>query len=158
MGPVEIWATDVEGRIDMAAVFSEVHPGVAVYCCGPESLIGDVVQACAEYGLQPPRVERFSVDAAPSQSEASGFTVLAGSSGPALEVGPEESILEVLERSGFDPASSCREGACGTCETRVLEGTVDHRDFVLSEEERRAGDTMMICVSRSLSDRLVLDI
>ena len=68
------------------------------------------------------------------------------------------SILQALEGAGLAPLNSCREGICGTCETPVLSGDIDHRDSLLSEEEREAGDTMMICVSRCKGQRLVLDL
>jgi ferredoxin len=79
-------------------------------------------------------------------------------SGLTVPVGPDTSVLEAVEAAGLSVPSSCRDGICGTCETRVLAGTPDHRDFLLSEAEHSAGETMMICVSRCASDRLVLDL
>jgi ferredoxin len=73
-------------------------------------------------------------------------------------VPPERSTLSMVEEAGIGVLSSCAEGTCGTCETPVLEGEPDHRDSVLSEDEREAGDCMMICVSRSCTARLVLDL
>ena len=61
-------------------------------------------------------------------------------------------------RVGVEVLSSCRQGTCGTCETTVLEGIPDHRDSILDDAERAAGDCMFICVSRAVSDRLVLDL
>lgn len=75
-----------------------------------------------------------------------------------LTIPPDRSILDVVEEAGIGVLSSCAEGTCGTCETTVLGGVPDHRDSVLTEEERRAGDCMMICVSRSCTERLVLDL
>ena len=75
-----------------------------------------------------------------------------------LLVPPDRSILDVVEEAGVGVLSSCAEGTCGTCETAVLGGLPDHRDSVLTEDERRAGDCMMICVSRSCTARLVLDL
>jgi ferredoxin len=75
-----------------------------------------------------------------------------------LAVPAGRSILDVVEDSGVSVLSSCQEGTCGTCETTVLSGRPDHRDSVLTEEEQQAGDAMMICVSRSCSPRLVLDL
>nr|CEL19131.1 Flavodoxin reductases (ferredoxin-NADPH reductases) family 1; Vanillate O-demethylase oxidoreductase [Kibdelosporangium sp. MJ126-NF4]CTQ95067.1 Flavodoxin reductases (ferredoxin-NADPH reductases) family 1; Vanillate O-demethylase oxidoreductase (EC 1.14.13.-) [Kibdelosporangium sp. MJ126-NF4] len=65
-------------------------------------------------------------------------------------------MLQVIEEAGIAVPTSCREGTCGTCETEVLEGVVDHRDSVLTPEEQNAHDTMMVCVSRAASPRLVL--
>jgi len=79
-------------------------------------------------------------------------------SGLTVTVPPGQSILEALDENGVSVLSSCQEGVCGTCETRVLEGVPDHRDSLLSEEEREANEYMMVCVSRSKSERLVLDL
>jgi ferredoxin len=73
-------------------------------------------------------------------------------------VSADESIVDALERARISVPTSCREGTCGTCETRVLQGMPDHRDSILDESEQAAGDTMMICCSRSLTPRLVLDL
>ncbi|MFD0900630.1 2Fe-2S iron-sulfur cluster-binding protein [Actinomadura sediminis] len=73
-------------------------------------------------------------------------------------VEPGASILETLRAGGVDLPSSCEEGICGTCETRVLAGEPEHRDHVLTDDERAAGATMMLCVSRSRTPELVLDL
>jgi ferredoxin len=86
------------------------------------------------------------------------FEVVLARSELALVVPGGRSVLEVVEEAGVGVLSSCTEGMCGTCETAVLDGTPDHRDSVLTEEEREAGDCMMICVSRSLTPRLTLDL
>ena len=75
-----------------------------------------------------------------------------------LVVPADRSILSVVEAAGVGVLSSCAEGTCGTCETAVLEGVPDQRDSVLDETERQANDRMMICVSRSRIERLVLDL
>jgi len=75
-----------------------------------------------------------------------------------LMVPPELSILEAVENAGIPVLSSCAEGICGTCETQVVEGEPDHRDSLLTDEEKAVGDLMMICVSRCRGDRLVLDL
>ena len=86
------------------------------------------------------------------------FEVVFARSGRTLVVPPDRSILSVVEDAGIVRASSCRKGTCGTCETPVLEGRPDHRDAVLDAEERVANDSMMICTSRSLDPRLILDL
>lgn len=86
------------------------------------------------------------------------FEVECRTSGITLTVDASTSILEAAENAGLPVDSSCRDGVCGTCETRVLAGIPDHRDFLLSEAERASGRTMMLCVSRCASDRLVLDL
>jgi ferredoxin len=79
-------------------------------------------------------------------------------SGATLTVPPDKSILQVVEEAGIAVLSSCQEGTCGTCETGVLEGAVDHRDSLLTPEEQAANDTMFICVSRAACPRLVLEL
>ena len=73
-------------------------------------------------------------------------------------VTPDVSVLEAIGTAGVEVLSSCRQGICGTCETGVLAGRPDHRDSLLDDDERAAGDCMYICVSRALTDRLVLDL
>jgi ferredoxin len=75
-----------------------------------------------------------------------------------LEITPDRSILEILEEADVPIMASCYEGVCGSCEARVLEGTPDHRDSVLAEAEKAAGEVMLVCVSRSRTERLVLDL
>ena len=75
-----------------------------------------------------------------------------------LTIPPDRSILDVVEEAGVAVLSSCAKGTCGTCQAAVLGGLPDHRDSVLTEEERRAGDCIMICVSRSCTGRLVLNL
>ena len=91
-------------------------------------------------------------------AEATTFEVVCQRSGITVTVPADRSILEVVQEAGVNALSSCLEGVCGTCETPVVEGTPDHRDSLLSDEEKEAGDFMMICVSRSHSSRLVLDL
>jgi ferredoxin len=79
-------------------------------------------------------------------------------SGREIEVAAGHSILDALEQAGLSPAHSCRSGTCGACETTVLEGTPLHRDGVLTEAERKAGRSMMICCSRAKGALLVLDL
>ncbi len=86
------------------------------------------------------------------------FTVVLASSGQEYEIGVGESILQVLLNNGVNAASYCREGECGTCVVKVLEGEPHHKDFVLSESERASHRVMAICVSGSKSKKLVLDL
>lgn len=86
------------------------------------------------------------------------FTVVLASTGRSFEVPHGHSILTVLEENGVHPAYSCREGECGTCVVQVLEGEPEHRDFILSENERTNKRLMTICVSGSKSKRLVIDL
>ena len=86
------------------------------------------------------------------------FEVELASTGRTLTVPPDRSILQVVEDAGLNVLSSCQEGTCGTCETTVLAGEVDHRDSLLTPDEQAANDTMFICVSRAACPKLVLDL
>lgn len=86
------------------------------------------------------------------------FTVRISSTGQEFVVPPEKSILEALEAARIYPDNSCRDGICGTCETAVISGIPDHRDDLLSFSEQASGKTMLICVSRSLSPVLEIDV
>jgi ferredoxin len=101
-------------------------------------------------------VERFAPR--PDSGARVAFEVELVRSGMTVVVPPDKSILRAVEEAGVPVLSSCREGTCGTCETPVLDGTPDHRDSLLSPAEQAANDTMMICVSRARSRRLVLDL
>ena len=106
------------------------------------------------------RVERFTplADAAHAPSHEGGYRVRLAASGRTVAVKSGETLLEALRAAGLDVPSSCEQGICGTCETRVLEGRPDHRDSLLSDDERRSNKTMMICCSGSLGPELVLDL
>jgi len=73
-------------------------------------------------------------------------------------VPPDRTVFEVVREAGVSVLGSCLEGICGTCETEVVDGDVDHRDSILDEEERASNEVMMICVSRCKSARLTLDL
>ena len=86
------------------------------------------------------------------------FDVILHKSNRTVHVPADQSILEALHEAGVSVSYSCAQGICGTCETRVLSGEPDHRDEFLSEDEREANKTMMICCSRAKSATLVLDL
>ena len=86
------------------------------------------------------------------------FEVECQTSGVTVTVPADKSILDALFDAGLDVPCSCQQGICGTCETKIISGEADHRDSILSDEERAANKVMMICVSRARGDRLVLDI
>lgn len=89
---------------------------------------------------------------------AGRLDVVCAAAGTAVVVLPGSSILEAVRRAGLAVPDACGDGRCGACETRVLEGEPDHRDGVLTPEERAFGETMMICVSRARTPELVLDL
>jgi ferredoxin len=129
-----------------------------VYCCGPEPLLDAVEKRCADWPRKSLHVERFVARALTEPVLAVPFEVHLAASGVTVTVPPELSILEAVEQAGVGVRSSCAEGTCGTCETVVLDGLPDHRDSVLDDDDRETGGCMMICVSRSRTRRLVLDL
>ncbi|MFJ8976978.1 PDR/VanB family oxidoreductase [Streptomyces sp. NPDC102282] len=154
-GDVTLVPQDEQGHIDLDAAFTGLPDGTLVYSCGPEPLLTAVEQRCPGDRL---RLERFAAPTVEHDGDDEAFEVECRTSGLTLTVGAGTSVLEAAESAGLAVESSCRDGICGSCETRVLEGTPDHRDFLLSEAERVAGASMMICVSRCASGRLVLDL
>ena len=116
--------------------------------------------SCAAWPSGALHVERFAAKPQPEAAAGgdSAFEVSCQRSGVTVTVPPGKSIIDVLEENGVSVLSSCLEGVCGTCETAVLSGTPDHRDSLLTQEEREANEYMMICVGRALSDRLELDL
>lgn len=146
------------GPPDLDAALGALPVGTSVYCCGPEGLIAAVRDRLPE--PVPLSVERFRADA-PAPASPDGdqeFEVVCAGSGVRARVPAGVSILDALAGAGVEVPSSCREGICGTCETKVLGGEPDHRDLLLSEEEQRCGQTMLLCVSRCRSPELLLDL
>ncbi|MFI1716429.1 PDR/VanB family oxidoreductase [Streptomyces litmocidini] len=123
----------------------------AVYCCGPDGLM-DAVGAAMPEG-RAPRLERFTASAV---TGGTAFEVELRRSGRTLTVAADQSLLSAVREELPGITYSCRQGFCGTCQQRVLEGEIDHRDELLTDDER--DDSMLICVSRCAGKRLVLDL
>ncbi|MDK1361688.1 PDR/VanB family oxidoreductase [Arthrobacter sp. zg-Y1219] len=154
---------DTRGILDLEAIFADVDDDTAVYCCGPEGLLGAVLaQAEAAGRSAQVHFERFG--AAPNAPEpevsesVESFEVELRRTGCTVSVSPDQTVLEAIRAVVPDMPSSCEEGFCGTCETRVLLGQVEHRDQILSAAEREANESMFVCVSRAKSPRIVLDL
>ena len=155
---VRVWPQDENGVLPLAEVLDQPQPDTKVYCCGPEPLLNAVEQACAAWPRGALHIERFTPKALTTPVRADAFEVVLTRSNLNLVVPPERSVLDVVEEAGVAVLSSCAEGTCGTSETAVLDGLPDHRDSVLTEDEQKANDCMMICISRSCTPRLVLDL
>lgn len=155
---VRLAVADAGERLDVAALLADPRDAVT-YCCGPRRLMDAVEHAAAHWPAGSVRVERFE---AAENVDASGtaFEAELTLSGTTVTVPADRTLLEVVEDAGVFVLSSCREGTCGTCETPVLEGRIDHRDTVLSPAEQADDRTMMICVSRARGDcpRIVLEL
>lgn len=154
---VEVRPQDEYGLLDLAGFVGRM-PTAPIYACGPAPML-DALQAVCAGAQRQLHVERFAPapEALPDHPPDAAFDVVLARSGQTLHVGADDTILDVIEATGLNPAWSCREGTCGTCETKILAGRPDHRDFVLTEDERADEDTMMICVSRARTASLTLD-
>ncbi|MFV0461248.1 MAG: PDR/VanB family oxidoreductase [Actinomycetales bacterium] len=147
---------DDEGMLDLDSILGTPRPGTLVYCCGPEPLLAAVEERCESWPPGALHLERFTAKAVDTSNDDT-FELALQRSGITVTVGPQESVFDAMRAAGVAVLGSCLEGICGTCETGVLEGEVDHRDSVLDPEEQEANDCMMVCVSRARSARLVLD-
>jgi ferredoxin-NADP reductase len=157
---VRVWPQDEFGLLDLDALLGRPADDTLVYCCGPEPLLGAVEQRCATWPAGSLHVERFAPKTIeePSADALATFEVVCQRTGMTVTVPEGMSIFEALEKQGVDVIGSCLEGTCGTCETTVIDGVPDHRDSILTPAEQASNEMMMICVSRSRSERLVLDV
>lgn len=153
-GRVTVRTDDRSGLPTGAELVDGVRRGTAVYCCGPAPMLGAVATALRGISGVELHSERFS---APPIVDGVPFEIELARSGEVLAVPADRSALDVLLAHRPDQPYSCRQGFCRTCRVRVLSGTPDHRDSVLTPAERAAGD-LLACVSRCAGDRLVLDL
>ncbi|PVH28449.1 PDR/VanB family oxidoreductase [Pararhodobacter oceanensis] len=154
---VTIAPQDEVGLLDLGGYLGADDDGAHAYVCGPGPLIDAVEAQCASWPAGRLHRERF----APKQkitAEPGGFEVQLAQSGERIYVPPDESLLDVLQDAGHEVTNSCTAGICGTCLVNVLAGEPDHQDDVLSDADRASGKMMLVCVSRSKSDLLVLDL
>jgi cytochrome P450/ferredoxin-NADP reductase len=161
-GSVRLVAQDVDGIPDLAAAVAATGPETAIYCCGPAPMIAAVQDVCERLGVSDRlHVERFTAGDDVAVFDTSGdrpFQVTLARSGTTLEVPADRRLVEVLREVVPGMSYDCEQGYCGACETRVVSGQPEHRDTVLSDEEKASGRTMMVCVGRACGDSLVLDL
>lgn len=146
------------GPVPVADLVNAADAATNIYVCGPKPMI-DATRAAMEAAGRPE--VQFHAELFENTSHQSGdkpFEVEVASTGQVVNVPADKTIIEALEEAGVDLIYDCQRGDCGICQTDVLEGTPDHRDVVLSKEERDSGKVMQICVSRALTDRLKLDL
>jgi len=155
---VTLHPRDETSRIDLANIVAQWEPGTLIYCCGPESLLTALEKACTTLPSGTLRLERFVPKEMTAPVRTDSFEVVLAQNGVTLTVPPDKTILDLLLQSGVDVDYCCSEGTCGSCGVVVLAGEIDHRCSVLSDEERAAQNLMMVCVSRSAGQRLVLDL
>lgn len=157
---VHIFDEDGRGRLDLESILALPRAHMLIYACGPGGMLEAIEDFCMGWPPGSLHTERFVAGTLGAAGNQDPFSVELARSGKEFTVPPEKSILEVMEENGTRVLSSCRAGLCGTCETRIISGEVEHRDAALTQEDKDAGDVMMVCVSRAAAgcNRLVLDL
>jgi ferredoxin-NADP reductase len=153
-----IHTDDLGGIFDVRSLMTSLTGGEPLYLCGPKPMIDTAIR-CAKDLSWPDGRLRFEIFAAVTPVGGDQpFEVVLNNSGRTFLIPPGKTILAVLLEAGEDPLHDCQRGDCGICQVNVLEGTPDHRDYILSDAEKAAGQVMQICISRSKTPRLVLDL
>ncbi len=133
----------------------EEQKDLHVYCCGPQPLMEEIDAVSGHWPEGRVNFEDFKpVEVV--RADDTAFDVVLSRQERRVSVPQDRSILEALRDAGLKTVSSCESGTCGTCKTRLISGTPDHRDMVLMDEEK--SDFIMICVSRAKEGELVLDL
>ena len=148
---------DADGALlDLAKIMRSAPPEAHFYCCGPAGMLSAYRNACAEIPGERVHFEYFSADT--QLATDGGFDVVLAKSGKRINVPAGNTILDALAAGGVSVPYSCQQGVCGACEVKVLSGTPDHRDMILTDAERASNEIILICCSGSLSEELVLDL
>ncbi|MDO8768700.1 MAG: PDR/VanB family oxidoreductase [Burkholderiaceae bacterium] len=156
---VQIHFSEESGRIDIEEVLRSANGKAHLYVCGPQGLIDAVLSSARSRGWSDERLhqEYFGAGVVSNEEDAP-FDVKLASSGKVVRVGAKETVLAALASAGVEVPYSCEQGVCGTCLTRILDGTPDHRDAYLTPGEHAANDQFTPCCSRAKSALLVLDL
>jgi vanillate O-demethylase ferredoxin subunit len=146
-------------KLDMAALLAAPQAGTHLYVCGPKGFMDAALGLARAAGWPASQLhyEFFSAEVEKSDSDAA-FEVKLASSGRIIPIGKDQSVTQALTAAGVEILTSCEQGVCGTCLTRVLEGEPDHKDQYLTPEEQSANDQFTPCCSRSKTPMLVLDL
>jgi vanillate monooxygenase ferredoxin subunit len=146
-------------KLNLQKVLAQPDPGTAIYVCGPAGFIGHVVDTAKANGWSGEQIHLEYFGTAPQDHSAdAAFQVKLASTGRTCTVAAGESVVQALRKDGVDILTSCEQGVCGTCITRVLEGVPEHRDLYFTDEEKAKNDQFTPCCSRSRSKVLVLDL
>lgn len=148
-----------EQKMQVSAMLESPQPGVHLYVCGPKGFMNAVLDTARLSGWPEEQLhyEFFAGGVAPSSSDGA-FNVKLASTGQTIPVASDKTVVEALRESGIEVLTSCEQGVCGTCLTRVLEGIPEHRDSYLTADERVANNQFLPCCSRASSSLLVLDL
>ena len=150
---------DAAQKLDLQALLTKPEQGTHLYVCGPKGFMDAVLGSARAQGWPESQLhyEFFGAAVAVSDSDA-GFEVKLASSGRIIQIAKDKTVTKALAEAGVEILMSCEQGVCGTCLTRVLEGTPDHKDQYLTPEEQAANDQFLPCCSRSKTPMLVLDL
>lgn len=151
-----LWFDD-SNQIDLTQIIANAPDDAHIYCCGPKGMIEAVREIAETNGYDKSHIH-FELFASPAGHDGDTPFEVEINDGRVFTIPSDKSIVDVLEEAGVDIMYDCQRGDCGICQCDVISGEPDHRDVVLSESERAAGDVIQICVSRAKSARLVLDI
>jgi ferredoxin len=156
---LHVYARQDGPRADFPTLLAKPDGQTQIYACGPQSLLDGLATYTRMWPDDTLRIEHFhnrtrASDSAPRLP----FTAELRDSGLTISVRADQSLLDALRQANIDVQSDCQEGLCGSCEVRVIEGKVDHRDNVLTRSERLANDRMMSCCSRASGEKLVVNL
>ena len=155
----QLHCDDKSGLFDFDSLISKIPNDSVIYTCGPEPMLNAVIKTVEGHSVKHElHYERFTIASEAAAKENSSFEVKIESTGAVYTVNEDETILSVLSDNGVDVASACAAGLCGTCITDVLEGDIDHRDAILSDEEKASNECMCVCISRAKSKSITLDL
>ena len=150
---------DAAQKLDLEQVLGTPQAGTHLYVCGPAGYIDFVVKTAQRLGWSKDQVHLEYFGAAPQDTSGDGsFQVRIASSGAIYDVPPDQTVVQALQAHGIEILTSCEQGVCGTCITRVLQGECDHRDLYFTDEEKAANDQFTPCCSRAKTPLLVLDL
>jgi len=158
-GRVRTHFNDEAGGVpDLRAFLASKPSSAHFYCCGPTPMLNAFEQFCEELELPNVHIERFAAAEPVVAMQSDSYECELAQSKKIVLVPSGKSLLDALLDAGIQVDHSCREGVCGSCETAVIDGQIEHRDGVLTKAERASGKTMMVCVSGCSGRKLVLDL
>jgi vanillate O-demethylase ferredoxin subunit len=150
---------DAAQKLQLEVVLARPEPGAHIYVCGPTGFIDWVVQTAERLGWAKDQVHLEYFGAAPQDTAGDrAFQVKIASSGATYDVPADQTVVHALQEHGIEILTSCEQGVCGTCITRVLQGECDHRDLYFTDEEKAKHDQFTPCCSRAKGGVLVLDL